>query len=48
MHALAMAYVWGSEDTFQELVLSFYSMNFKDPTQVIGVGSKHLYLLSAY
>jgi hypothetical protein len=32
--------VWGSEDNFQELVLSFYHVGPRDGTQVVRLGSK--------
>lgn len=41
-----MACEWRSEDSFQELVLSFYRVDFWDQTQAIRLGNKDLYQLS--
>lgn len=37
--------VWRSEDNCQELVLFFHNDNSRDPTQVVRLSSKCLYLL---
>lgn len=37
-----------SEDSFQELILSFHHVGPGDCTQVIGLGDKHLYPLASH
>lgn len=37
-----MAWVWRSEDSFQESVLSFYRVGLGGQTHVIRLDSKHL------
>lgn len=44
MHA--MAGLWRSDDTLQELVLSFHPVGSRDHTKVFRFGDKHLKLLS--
>ena len=38
-----IAQVWRSEDSFQELVLSFHCVSFRNQSQVAELGSKQLY-----
>lgn len=45
MHHGMCVYKCSSEDNLEDLVLS-YHMNPRDQTQVIRIGSEHLYLLS--
>ena len=42
----SMGYMWISENSFWESVLSFYHLDSRGQTQVIRFGSKYLYLLS--
>lgn len=39
-------FLWGSENSFQESIPSFYHVNPRDETEVIRPGSKHFDLLS--
>lgn len=40
------AYIWRSDDNFQELVLSFYLVDSGNQTQAIRLGGKGLYALT--
>lgn len=45
--ACATAHLWKSKDNFHKSVFSWYHVGSMDPTQVITLGSTHLYLLRA-
>lgn len=40
-----MSYTWRSEDSFQELLISFYHVGFGNETEVGTLDNKHLYFL---
>lgn len=44
----AMAHMWRSEDSFQELILFFHNMGPRSQTQVISFSNKCLYLLGVF
>lgn len=46
LHTPTKAKAWGSEDSFQESVFSFYHVGPRDQAQVIRFSSMLLYLLS--
>ena len=45
MSAHMCTLLWRSENNFQDLVISFYPCGSRGSDEVVGVGSKHLYLL---